>query len=216
MGSNVQSITLGSPRLIQIVVRCALPDFVDSDSESDLHLFACGVTEKYLCLNMGDVFPPFGDKNVKDIKDAHAVILDEEAPFGPSYKRDKTTQPLPLPPPPPPPAPAQPSAFVAGTGPPRPARRAKGCTTAMYLTTARRRKGITSENKTGCPCRWAMSSSWSASCGLSLSKTGLSYIDGEQLASALAATLRRHGTSGPGKERLDLTQIGHQVWCRDR
>ena len=31
------AIALGSPWLIRIVFRCALPDFVDS--ESDLHLF---------------------------------------------------------------------------------------------------------------------------------------------------------------------------------
>ena len=35
--------------------------------------FACaGVNEKYHCLNIGDDTPLFGDKNVKDMKDAHA------------------------------------------------------------------------------------------------------------------------------------------------
>ena len=44
---------------------------------------------------------------------------------------------------------------------------------------------------------------------LELTKTVLSDIDGELLASALTATLRRDAKSGPGKgwPRLDLTQI---------
>ena len=54
--------------------------------------FACaGVNEKYHCLHIGDDTPLFGDKNVKDMKDAHAVDSDEEAPFAPDYKQVKTT-----------------------------------------------------------------------------------------------------------------------------
>ena len=69
------------------------------------------------------IFSLFGNKNIKDIKNAHAVDSDEEAPLGPDYQRIKTTvQP---PPPSPPPPPPQQQAAVAGTGPPRPARRAK-------------------------------------------------------------------------------------------
>ena len=86
--------------------------------------FACaGVTEKYSGLNIGDDIPLFVDKNVKDIKNAHAVDSDEKAHFGPDYKRVKTT--APSPPPPPPLPPPQPPAAVARTGQRRPSRRAK-------------------------------------------------------------------------------------------
>ena len=47
------AIALGSPRLIQNVFRCALPDFLDSNLT--FTCFGCaGVTEKYCCLN---IFP---------------------------------------------------------------------------------------------------------------------------------------------------------------
>ena len=97
------------------------------DSESDFHCFACaGVNEKYHCLNIGDDTPLFGDKNVKDMKDAHAVDSDEEVLFAPDYKRVKTAAPpRPPPPPSPPPPPPQPLAIFGGTGPPRTARRTK-------------------------------------------------------------------------------------------
>ena len=42
---------------------------------------------------------------------------------------------------------------------------------------------------------------------LGLTKTGLSDIDGERLASAVAASPRSDPENNPGKERLDLTQI---------
>ena len=84
--------------------------------------FSCAVTKKYRYLNIGDDVPLVADKNVRDVKDAHAVDSDDEAPFGPDYKQVKTTAP---PPPPPPPPPPQPPAVVAGTGQPRPAIHAK-------------------------------------------------------------------------------------------
>ena len=89
----------------------------------------------------------------------------------------------------------------------------KGSTTAVYLTTARRCRGLPSENKTGCPCQWALSSNWSAHGGLSF------WIDyGERLASALAASPRRDAKNSPGKERLDLTHhdIDFGLDVRDR
>ena len=54
---------------------------------------------------------------------------------------------------------------------------------------------------------------------LGLTKTCLPDIDGELLASALAATPRRRrrdATSVPGKERLDLTQIDFGPDVQDR
>ena len=49
-----------------------------------------------------------------------------------------------------------------------------------------------------------------------MTKTGLSDIDGERLASALAASPRRDAKNSPGKERLDLTQIDFGLDVRDR
>ena len=50
---------------------------------------------------------------------------------------------------------------------------------------------------------------------LGLTKTGLSYIDCERLASALAASPRRDTKNSPSKERLDLTQIDFGLDVRD-
>ena len=51
---------------------------------------------------------------------------------------------------------------------------------------------------------------------LGLTKTGLSDIDGERLASALAASPRCDAKNSPGKEQLDLTQIDFGLDVRDR
>ena len=49
-----------------------------------------------------------------------------------------------------------------------------------------------------------------------MTKTGLSDIDCERLASALAASPRRDAKNSQGKERLDLTQIDLGQDVRDR
>ena len=65
------------------------------DSESDFHLFRmCWCQRKVPLLHIGDDTPLFGDKNVKDMKDAHAVDSDEEAPFAPDYKQVTESRPL--------------------------------------------------------------------------------------------------------------------------
>ena len=51
---------------------------------------------------------------------------------------------------------------------------------------------------------------------LGLTKTGLSDIDDERLASARAASPRRDTKNSPSKERLDLTQIDFGLEVRDR
>ena len=140
--------------------------------------FTCaGVNEKYHCLNIGDDTPHFGDKNVEDMKDAHAVDSDQEAPFAPDYKRVKTTG-----------RDAQPLCIG------RPPDAAWDC--------PRRTKRVAPVNRR-ChqvgPQRFEF---------LGLTKTGLSDIDGERLASALAASPRRDAKNSPGKERLDLTWSG--------
>ena len=49
--------------------------------------FACaGVTEKYRYLNIGDDAALFSVFTVKNIKDAHDMDSDGEAPFGPDHK----------------------------------------------------------------------------------------------------------------------------------
>ena len=50
---------------------------------------------------------------------------------------------------------------------------------------------------------------------MGLTKTGLD-IDGEKLASTLAATPHRDAISGLGRQRLDLTQVDFGPDVRDR
>ena len=82
----------------------------------------------------------------------------------------------------------------------------KGCTTAVYLTTL---QGTALGEQNGSPLSMGAVIKLVSTRRiefLSLPKTGLSDIDGERLASALAASPRRDAKNSPGKERLDLTQ----------
>ena len=57
------------------------------DSESDFHWFrVCWCQRKVPLPKHQRRYSPFGDNNVKDMKDAHAVDSDVEAPFAPDYK----------------------------------------------------------------------------------------------------------------------------------
>ena len=92
----------------------------------------------------------------------------------------------------------------------------KGCTTAVYLTTL---QGTALGEQNGSPLSMGAVIKLVSTRRiefLSLPKTGLSDIDGERLASALAASPRRDAKNSPGKERLDLTQIDFSLDVRDR
>ena len=123
---SMGAIAFGSPWLIQIVFRCALPDIVHQNLTFTCSSFACvGVTKKYRCLDMGDDIPLFVIRASRTSRTLMLWIRTRKLPpvQTPDYKRVKTTvPPQPLPPPPSPP---QPPAIVAGTGQPRPTRFAK-------------------------------------------------------------------------------------------